>query len=76
MLSPIDKSLLRPDTMSMTYTVRTHNHGIDNPDVTVNATDPDEALTMVERSGVDYTEALVEDEQGQQVALYGPDEDA
>ena len=42
---------------------------------TVYATSPDEAMTIVERSGVDYHEAMIEDRDGNQVALYGPDED-
>jgi len=34
------------------------------------ATSPEEALTMLERSGVDYAEAEVSDESGRQVAVY------
>ena len=58
--------------MLKTYIVRTYDartvHA--NDDCTVNATSPDEALTMVERTGLTYTDAEVCDADGRQVALY------
>jgi hypothetical protein len=38
--------------------------------VVVDATTPDEALTMAERQGHNYTEAEVNDARGQQVAVF------
>jgi hypothetical protein len=57
-------------TTEHTYTVRWIDQNATEHSRAVLATSPDEAMTMIERTGADYVEAEVCDEHGDQVAVY------